>query len=276
MNTLTGNSSSGEEEDARDGASLLEQFQEENTHPVIGTNVEEAMVALYEADTVCFDVDSTVINEEGIDVLADYLGQGPAVAKLTSAAMDGGMKFQDALKSRLDLLRPSKQQILACLDEHPFVLSPGIETLIATLHTKGVKVYLVSGGFRIMIEPVAKILNIHPTRNIIANTILFDENKNDEYAGFDNNEPTSQDMGKSKAVQLIMDNSYNILQRVVMVGDGATDAQAKPPATSFIGFGGVVQRQQVKDQADWFVTNFEDLTTIVKMRKTPTKPKTKE
>merc|ERR1711865_198307 len=67
--------------------------------------------------------------------------------------------------------------------------------------------------------------------------------------------------GKSKAVQLIMDNSYNILQRVVMVGDGATDAQAKPPATSFIGFGGVVQRQQVKDQADWFVTNFEDLTT---------------
>ena len=55
---------------------------------------------------------------------------------------------------------------------------------------------------------------------------------------------------------------------MVMVGDGATDAQAKPPAKAFIGFGGVVERQQVKEKADWFVTDFDSMTSVVNMRTT--------
>ena len=55
---------------------------------------------LKKADAVCFDVDSTVINTEGIDELADYFGAGEAVAKLTKEAMEGGMKFEDALDAR--------------------------------------------------------------------------------------------------------------------------------------------------------------------------------
>ena len=51
---------------------------------------------------------------------------------------------------------------------------------------------------------------------------------------------------------------------MVMVGDGATDAQAKPPAAAFIGFGGVAVRETVQRDADWFVKGFEDLTTIVR------------
>jgi phosphoserine phosphatase len=53
---------------------------------------------------------------------------------------------------------------------------------------------------------------------------------------------------------------------MVMVGDGATDAQAKPPAKAFIGFGGVVERDAVKQKADWFVSDFADMTKIVEMR----------
>ena len=55
---------------------------------------------LKKADAVCFDVDSTVINTEGIDELADYFGAGEAVAKLTKEAMEGGMKFEEALDAR--------------------------------------------------------------------------------------------------------------------------------------------------------------------------------
>ena len=115
-----------------------------------------------------------------------------------------------------------------------------------------------------MIEPVAKEVCVAKDR-IYANTILFDEDGN--YAGFDPNEPTSADMGKPKALtQIKSENGYKTM---VMVGDGATDAQAKPPADAFIGFGGVVVRPAVKEAADWFVTDFAQMTSIVNKYASP-------
>jgi phosphoserine phosphatase len=236
-------------------------FQSLNGKSCIGNNVGDAMYSLYTADAVCFDVDSTVIAEEGIDVLAEYLGKGEKVAALTKQAMEGGMKFQEALQLRLDLLKPSKTQILTLLKEQPLVLTPGIHDLMSSLQNKKVDIWLVSGGFRIMIEPVAQQLSI-PIGNIVANTILFDSEGN--YTGFDTNEPTSRDMGKPKALTQI--ESQKGYKTMVMVGDGATDAQAKPPAKAFIGFGGVVEREAVKQKADWFVSDFADMTKIVEMR----------
>ena len=61
-----------------------------------------------------------------------------------------------------------------------------------------------------------------------------------------------------------------------MIGDGATDAQARPPAQAFIGFGGVMLRDTVEQQADWFVTSFDDLTIIIEMRNDPTKKEDRE
>lgn len=223
-----------------------------------GQDVAAAKAALAAADCVCFDVDSTVVNEEGIDVLADYLGQGEAVAALTLQAMEGGMKFQDALAARLNLMQPGKQQIEQCLVERPLELTDGVHELVDKLHAAGKHVYLVSGGFRIMIEPVADILKIDKSR-IVANTILFDSDGT--YQSFDTNEPTSRDMGKPAALKQIQElGGYKTM---VMVGDGATDAQAKPPAAAFIGFGGVAVRKQVQDTADWFVMDFKDMITIV-------------
>jgi phosphoserine phosphatase len=227
----------------------------------VGNNIAEAMFSLYNADAVCFDVDSTVIAEEGIDTLAEYLGKGNEVAELTKQAMEGNTKFQDALKMRLDLMQPSKSQIETLLTEQPLALTNGVAQLVESLQKKNVDVWLVSGGFRIMIEPVAEKLNI-PITNIVANHILFDEKG--EYEGFDKEEPTSRDMGKPKALEQI--KSTKNYETMVMVGDGATDAQAKPPAKAFIGFGGVVERDAVKEKADWFVYSFDDMTKIVDMR----------
>jgi phosphoserine phosphatase len=238
--------------------SLLESM---GTKHQVGNNVADAMFSLYTADAVCFDVDSTVIAEEGIDVLAEYLGKGPAVAALTKQAMEGATKFQDALQMRLDLLQPAKSQIESCLKEQPLMLTEGVQQLMETLQAKKVDIWLVSGGFRIMIEPIAMQLKI-PVSNIVANTILFDTNG--DYQGFDKDEPTSRDMGKPKALEQIKSQKgYNTM---IMVGDGATDAQAKPPANAFIGFGGVVEREAVKQKADWFVTDFGDMTKIVEQR----------
>jgi phosphoserine phosphatase len=226
-----------------------------------GRNIESAMMALANADAVCFDVDSTVIQEEGIDVLADSLGKGEEVSAWTRKAMEGDTKFEDALAARLDIIQPSRASILKCLEDHPLELSPGVERLVELLMENGTDVYLVSGGFRIMIEPVAKTLCIAKD-NIVANTIFFDEETNTgEYAGFCRDEPTSADMGKPKAVQMIKDEfGY---KTVVMVGDGATDAQAKPPADAFIGFGGVAVRDAVREKACWFVHDFQGMIDVV-------------
>ena len=223
-----------------------------------GNDVARAMEMLSRADAVCFDVDSTVVDEEGIDVLAETLGRGPEVAAWTAMAMGGDVKFEDALAARLEIIRPSRDDVSSCLEEHPLRLTPGVAELVAALHRRGTHVYLVSGGFRLMIEPVAKILGVSEER-IYANTILFDDGGG--YAGFDATEPTSADGGKPRALAEIKAKfGYGTM---IMVGDGATDAQAMPPADAFIGFGGVITREAVRERACWFVRDFRDMIDIV-------------
>ena len=209
---------------------------------------------LKKADAVCFDVDSTVCAEEGIDVLAAFCGAGEAVAAWTAKAMGGGVTFQEALKARLDLIQPSRQQVADCLAEHPAPLTPGVAEFIAALQARDCHVYLISGGFRQMIAPIAERLNI-PGERIIANNLLFADDGS--FTGHDENEPTSRSGGKPRAVQQLIDeHGY---QNVIMIGDGVTDMEARPPAKCFIGFGGVAEREAVKAGADWYTTDFNEL-----------------
>lgn len=89
--------------------------------------VLEAKEIIRTADIVCFDVDSTVIQEEGIDELAEFCGKGQEVAALTREAMGGSMTFQEALRRRLDIIKPSQRQIRDFLLQKPSTLSPGIK-----------------------------------------------------------------------------------------------------------------------------------------------------
>ena len=65
------------------------------------------------ADAVCFDVDSTLVTIEGLDSLAEHCGVGEEVKQWTTRAMGGSMKFQDSFKARLDIVKPTEQQV-AC------------------------------------------------------------------------------------------------------------------------------------------------------------------
>lgn len=82
------------------------------------------------------------------------------------------------------------------------------------------------------------------------------------YAGFDAAEPTSRDGGKAEVLRgLVAAHGYAPL---LMVGDGVTDMQARPPADAFIGFGGVVVRPPVRDGADLFVTSWDPLLAALR------------
>ncbi|KAF8005735.1 hypothetical protein BT93_K0118 [Corymbia citriodora subsp. variegata] len=208
------------------------------------------------ANAVCFDVDSTVCVDEGIDELAEFCGAGKAVAEWTARAMGGSVPFEEALAARLSLFNPSLSQVQEFLNKRPPRISPGINELIMKLKAKKKDVYLISGGFRQMINPVASILEI-PTENIFANQLLF--GSSGEFVGFDTNEPTSRSGGKAAAVQQIRKaHGYKAL---VMIGDGATDLEARKPggADLFICYGGVQLREAVAAKADWLVFNFKDL-----------------
>jgi phosphoserine phosphatase len=207
------------------------------------------------AGAFCFDVDSTVITTEGIDELASFAGKRAEVSALTASAMGGATPFHEALDARLRLIAPTAPMLSAFLAAHPFSLTPGVSAVVARLHARGARVYLVSGGFTQMIHPVADALAI-PRDRVFANTILFHAGGGGGgYAGVDPEAPTRRDGGKAVALARI--KAAHGHAEMVMVGDGATDLQAKPPADAVLGFGGVVERDAVRKGACWFFKDFE-------------------
>lgn len=219
---------------------------------------EEVLATIRNADAFCFDVDSTFCEDESIDEIAAFLGVGEEVAALTARAMGGTVLFQDALRDRLGVMKPSSHDIENFLKSHPHLISSGIPKLLQTLKSQGKEVFLVSGGFRQIIHPLAEKLDI-PLAHVFANTILFDD-KDGSYAGFDPEEFTSRSGGKAEAVVHIKENWG--LKTIVMVGDGATDAEAKKPggADLFIGYGGTVFRQGIAERADWYTFEISQIT----------------
>eukprot|EP01134_Creolimax_fragrantissima_P008102 CFRG8102T1 len=218
--------------------------------------LSEVKSLMHSTNAVCFDVDSTVIQHEGIDELADVCGVGEDVAAWTKKAMEGNTLFEDSLKARLALIKPSEKDISKCL-ERGLGLTNGVRELILKLKKSGKDVYLVSGGFRQMIYPVAAELGI-PEDHVYANNILF--NEVGEYAGFDSSEPTSRTGGKPKVIEMLIASG---LKRVVMIGDGATDMEARPPAILFIGFGEHNRREKVEAGADFFAMDMKTISDLM-------------
>jgi phosphoserine phosphatase len=215
-------------------------------------DASEARTLWRRAQTVCFDVDSTLSPDEGIDVLAAHAGVGDEVAALTRAAMGGAQRFEDAIAARLALIRPTPSQIEACLAAHPPRLTEGAASLVKALQRRGVEVHLVSGGFEPFVMPLAEELGV-PAKRVHANRFVFGETR----ATLDPTSPTSASGGKAVAMQRLLDAGAR--RPLVMVGDGATDMEARPPADLAIGFGGVVVRPAVQASADWFVHSFAEL-----------------
>jgi phosphoserine phosphatase len=220
---------------------------------------EQVLEALRTAQAVCLDVDSTVSPDEGIDVLSSFAGVSSQVAEITRSAMEGHLPFHAALIARLELIRPSQEMLARCLKAHPPSLNPGVLELVQLLQAQGTHVYLVSGGFEPLILPLAAQLGI-PASKVFANVFHFDADGG--YAGFDLQRPTAQAGGKA-AVLLRLKRLHGYFP-LIMIGDGATDLEARPPADYFVGFGGVVVREKVRREADWFITDFTELVEALR------------
>jgi len=102
------------------------------------------------------DMDSTMIEQECIDELADFAGLKDKVADITERAMQGELDFEDALRERVRLLEGLDEGVIAtCLSER-ITLMPGARVLVQTLKAKGVRSILVTGGFHHFADVVAE------------------------------------------------------------------------------------------------------------------------
>lgn len=197
---------------------------------------------------VFFDVDSTLVTIEGIDVLA---GGNPEIAKLTNAAMNGEVALDEVYARRLEIIRPARADVAALAQRYLQSLVDGAEDVMRTLHERGHVVHLVTAGIEQAILPLAEKLGV---RNVHAVRLLFDDDGN--YHDFDRRSLLTRAGGKELVVRAVRARSKG---GAAMIGDGASDLEARPAVDLFIGFGGVVARPVVRENADVFVTELRDV-----------------
>jgi len=162
------------------------------------------------------DMDSTMIEQECIDELADEAGEGKRVAEITKRAMNGELDFEDALIERVKLLKGLSSDIIVNVLKARITLMPGAESLIKTMKSNGSYCALVSGGFTDFTEAISKILGFDENR---ANTLLH---KNKMLTG----EVQFPILGSQAKVEALTDITKKLgfaHNDVIAVGDGAND-----------------------------------------------------
>ena len=121
---------------------------------------------------IAFDMDSTLINIECIDEIADAAGRKAEVAAITEAAMRGEISdYKDSLRRRVALLQGVSVEAMREVLTHRLALNPGAETLVRTCQQAGLVTLLVSGGFTFFTDHVQSLLGIDHVRSNVLEVI---------------------------------------------------------------------------------------------------------
>ena len=177
---------------------------------------------------VVMDVDSTLIQDEVIDLLAERAGALAEVAAITDRAMRGEIDFAESLRQRVSLLAGLPVDVLEDTAKR-IRLTPGARTLCRTLHRLGFRVCLVSGGFREVITPWAELLEVDGLR---ANALeVRDGVLTGKVLG-----PIVDRQGKREALEEFAREFGIPLTRTVAIGDGANDLDMLDAAGLGIAF----------------------------------------
>ena len=188
---------------------------------------------------VVMDVDSTVIQDEVIDLLAAEAGQQEAVAAVTERAMAGELDFSESLHERVALLEGLPESSLAVVRDR-VRLTPGARTLCRTLNRLGYRIALVSGGFSQVAAPIAAQLGVAELR---ANTLeVSDGYLTGRVVGDVIDRP-----GKRKALEELAVRFGIPRRRTIAIGDGANDIDMLEAAGLGIAFNAKPAARAVAD-----------------------------
>ncbi len=162
------------------------------------------------------DMDSTIIQCECIDELADFAGLKPRVSAITAAAMRGELDFEAALRERVALLRGMDARVLEEVYAERVRLTPGAETLIRTMNARGAATVLVSGGFTFFTGRVAERTGFQVNR---ANVLeIRDGRLTGDIVG-----PVVDSSTKLNSLIEFRDKAGLGPQQTLAIGDGAND-----------------------------------------------------
>ncbi|AGT10193.1 phosphoserine phosphatase SerB [Paracoccus aminophilus] len=198
------------------------------------------------------DMDSTMIEQECIDELADFAGVGPRVAAITARAMNGELNFHEALIERVGLLAGLSESVIAEVLRDRITLAPGGRELVATMRGQGAYAALVSGGFTDFTGPIAAALGFDENR---ANTLLSDEGVLTGHVGL----PVLGREAKVEALHEIATRHGVTPAEAIAVGDGANDLGMIQLAGTGVA---LHAKPSVAEQAQVRV-NFGDLTALL-------------
>jgi len=195
---------------------------------------------------IFFDCDSTLLQIETLEHLAVLKGVGKEVADLTERSMNGELPLEEAMPQKMDLLAPHADDITRLYKNLDSLITPGTQKLLNHLREEGVEVYILTNNFVQVVEPVAVHLGI-PKENIFANTMF--QSETGVYAGIDRNGVLGTSTGKAEILRAFCEDH----EGVVHVGDSVSDLACQGIVDLFIGFGGVVVRKAVEENAEKFV-----------------------
>lgn len=188
---------------------------------------------------IVFDVDSTLITGEVIEMLAAHAGVEDEVAKVTEAAMRGELNFTESLKHRVALLEGLPESVLDDVADE-MTLTPGARTTMRTLKRLGFRCGAVSGGFTRIIRKLADDLGLD---YVAANELeIVDGRITGRVVGDVVDRP-----GKAVALRKFAD-SYGIsLEQCVAVGDGANDIDMLSAAGMGVAFNAKPALREIAD-----------------------------
>ncbi|MGZ6780679.1 MAG: phosphoserine phosphatase SerB [Mycobacterium sp.] len=188
---------------------------------------------------IVFDVDSTLIQGEVIEMLADRVGAHAAVAEITEAAMRGELDFTESLNRRVATLAGLPAEVLEEVGEQ-IELTPGARTTLRTLRRLGFHCGMVSGGFRQVIEPLAHELEMD---FVAANQLeIIDGKLTGRVVG-----PIIDRPGKAKALRDFAQQAGVPMEQTVAVGDGANDIDMLAAAGLGVAFNAKPALREVAD-----------------------------
>lgn len=198
------------------------------------------------------DMDSTIIECECIDELADFLGIKDKVAHITKAAMNGEIDFKGALRERVALLKGLKVADLDQVFNERVKLTPGASTLVRTMNANGANTVLVSGGFTYFTTRVSELTGFKVNR---ANILLHENGELTGKVG----EPIVDSDTKINTLREFQKKSGLEKTEIIAVGDGANDI----PMLEGAGLGVGYHPYPAVTEAAGAVINHGDLTALL-------------
>jgi phosphoserine phosphatase len=213
---------------------------------------------------IFFDCDSTLSRIEGIDELARMRGVAEQIARLTRQAMNGEIDLEEVYAERLRLLTPTRGEMRALARRYSETLVEDARELLAALLFLQREIFVVSGGLAPPVESFGRWLGL-PAGHIRAVDLHFDQlvgawweyspgrkgEQEERYLTHEDS-PLAESRGKTAIIgELLAELGGG---RSLLVGDGVSDLEARAAVDLFVGFGGVIFREQVAREADVYVT----------------------